>query len=136
MNLTKIIILYLLTVPVLFVIDMVWLGIISKNFYKEQLGHLFGDSINWPPVIFFYLLFVVGILVFCVLPVQKEDSLQKAIILGALFGLFTYSTYDLTNFATLKNWPFTVVLVDIVWGIVLSGTVSAVSFLISKLVTK
>jgi uncharacterized membrane protein len=123
--------LYLLTVPVFFAIDMVWLGVVAKGFYQSRLAHLMGD-INWPAAIIFYLTYIVGILVFAVVPALGAQSLMKALVFGALFGFFTYATYDLTNLATLKNWPMSVVVVDIIWGIVLSGSVATISYLIGK----
>lgn len=123
--------LYLCTVPVFFLIDMVWLGVVAKGFYQQHLGSFIGP-INWPAAIIFYLIFIIGIIIFAVAPALETQSLIKAVILGALFGLFTYATYDLTNLATLKDWPLIVVFVDIVWGMVLSGSVAAVSFIIGR----
>ena len=123
--------LYLCTVPVFFLIDMLWLGVVAKGFYQQHLGYLIGP-INWPAAIIFYLLFIVGIIIFAVAPALETQSLIKAVVLGALFGLFTYATYDLTNLATIKDWPLIVVFVDIIWGMVLSGSVAAVSFIIGR----
>jgi uncharacterized membrane protein len=110
---------------------MVWLGVVAKGFYQRHLGSFIGP-INWPAAIIFYLLFIIGIIIFAVAPALETQSLIKAVVLGALFGLFTYATYDLTNLATLKDWPLIVVFVDIVWGMVLSGSVAAVSFIIGR----
>jgi len=123
--------LYLCTVPVLFIIDMIWLGIIAKGFYQDKIGYLLGP-INWPAAIIFYLIFIVGIIIFAVAPALEAQSLLKAVVLGALFGFFTYATYDLTNLATIKDWPLIVVFVDIAWGMVLSGSVATLSFLIGR----
>ncbi len=123
--------LYLLTVPVFFTIDMVWLGLIAVKFYQSQLAAFLGP-VNWTAAIIFYLIYIVGILIFAVLPALDENSLMKAIILGALFGFFTYATYDFTNLATLKDWPIIVVVVDVIWGAVLSGSVAAISYYLGK----
>lgn len=131
MSLLQFAYLYLLTIPVFFLIDMLWLGVLAKGFYQDKLGGFLGP-INWPAAIIFYLIFIVGILIFAVAPALESQSLAKAVVLGALFGFFTYATYDLTNLATLKDWPIIVVVVDIVWGAVLSGSVAAVSYLIGK----
>ena len=131
MSLLQFAYLYLLTIPVFFLIDMLWLGVLAKGFYQDKLGDFLGP-INWTAAIIFYLIFIVGILIFAVAPALESQSLTKAIILGALFGFFTYATYDLTNLATLKDWPIIVVVVDIIWGAVLSGSVAAVSYLIGK----
>ena len=93
---------------------MVWLGIIAKDLYRKYLGSFLSDQVNWPAAIIFYLLFIVGIFIFAILPAVEKDSLIRAVILGALFGFFTYATYDLTNLATLKNWPLNIVFIDIV----------------------
>ncbi|MCJ7580145.1 MAG: DUF2177 family protein, partial [Candidatus Aminicenantes bacterium] len=82
--------------------------------------------------IIFYLLFIAGILIFVVFPALEKESLTKAIILGALFGLFTYATYDLTNLATLKGWPLPIVFIDIAWGMVLSGIVSTSGYFFAR----
>lgn len=110
---------------------MLWLGLIAKNFYQAQLGHLLGP-VNWPAAVIFYLIYIVGILFFAVVPALQDQSLAKAIVLGALFGFFTYATYDFTNLATLKDWPLTVVIVDVIWGAVLSGSVAAASYYLGK----
>lgn len=87
-------------------------------------------NVNWIAAISFYLLFIFGLLVFVVTPALKDNSLLHAVLYGALFGLITYATYDLTNLATLKNWPLTMTLVDLVWGAVLSASVSAIAFVV------
>ena len=123
--------LYILTVPVFFIIDMLWLGVVAKDFYQTKLAGFLGQT-NWTAAVVFYLIFIIGILFFAVAPALEQESLLKAILLGALFGFFTYATYDLTNLATLNNWPIAVVVVDIVWGAVLSASVAVASFLIGK----
>lgn len=127
----QIIYLYLLTIPVFFLIDMFWLGLVAPKFYKAQIGHLMGE-VNWIAAIIFYLVFIVGIVFFAVYPALQEGSLMKAILWGAAFGFFTYATYDLTNLATLRDWPVLVVVVDIIWGTVLTGAVAAGSYLIGR----
>lgn len=131
MNITSILYLYLLTVPIFFAIDMLWLGLVARGFYQSQLASFLGP-VNWTAAIIFYLLFIVGILVFAVLPALEANSLMKAVLLGAFFGFIAYATYDLTNLATVKNWPLLVSLVDMAWGAVLSGSVATLSFLIGR----
>jgi len=123
--------LYLLTVPVFFAIDMVWLGVLARDFYREQIGFLLGP-VNWTAAIFFYLIYIVGILLFAVIPALETGSVGKALLYGALFGFFTYATYDFTNLATVKDWPLLVVVVDVVWGTVLAGSVATVSYYLAK----
>jgi len=128
----KLIYIYLLTLPVFFGIDMFWLGVVAKGFYRDNLGHLLRPDVNWAAALIFYLLYIAGILVFATLPALEKHSLRQAIIMGALFGFFCYATYDLTNLATLKDWPVKVVFVDILWGMVLTASVAAASFFIGR----
>ena len=130
MPISKLIISYVLTFAVFFIIDIAWLGFVAKDIYKKYLGNLLSDNVNWAAAIVFYLLFVVGIFIFAIMPSVDKNSLQSAIILGALFGFFTYATYDLTNLATLKDWSITIVFIDIIWGAVLTSIVSTAGFYI------
>ncbi len=129
---TQIFLTYLLTVPVFFAIDMVWLGLVAKKFYADQLGDLLTKNVNWVAAISFYLLFIFGIIYFAVLPGIEKGSLRTVLMNGALFGGLAYATYDLTNLATLKNWPLPLVFVDIAWGIVLTASVGAASYAIAQ----
>jgi uncharacterized membrane protein len=122
--------LYFLSVPVFFAIDMLWLGLIAQSFYRTHLGYLLGP-VNWPVAIAFYLVFLVGLTIFATAPAYELRSLSYAILYGALFGFFTYATYDLTNWATIRDWPAIVVLVDILWGTVLSASVAAGTYLLA-----
>ncbi len=128
--------LYLFTIPVFFTIDMVWLVYVARNFYKEQLHSLLSPQVNWTAAFLFYCIYIVGILVFAVRPGLEAGSLGKACLFGALFGFFTYATYDLTNLATLRDWPVLVTVVDIAWGTVLCTLVSCGSFLIGSWLVK
>jgi uncharacterized membrane protein len=124
--------LYLATLIAFFAIDMIWLGLVARTFYRKYLGFLLAPSTNWLAAIIFYLLFIVGILVFVVLPGLENNSLKTTLLRAALFGLVTYATYDLTNLATVKNWPMIVSIVDIAWGIILSVLVSLIGFWAGK----
>ncbi len=126
---------YILTAVLFFAIDILWLGVIAKGFYNKHLGRFFREQVNWAAAALFYLLYILGIIIFAVLPGLKSASLGHTVLLGVLYGLFTYATYDLTNLATLKDWPKTIVVVDILWGMVLCGLVSAgVFFLATRLI--
>lgn len=120
--------LYAIALPVFFVIDMIWLGFIAKDFYRNQIGFLMKDNINWTAAIIFYLLFIVGLVYFAISPAILKNSLMGAILAGAFFGFITYATYDLTNLATLKNWPLFVTIVDLIWGTVLGALVSGITY--------
>ncbi len=124
--------LYLLTVPVFLAIDLVWLGWLARDFYKTNLGYILSADVNWPAAIVFYLLFIVGILYFAVAPALAQGSIWRAILNGLLFGLFAYTTYELTNMATLPNWPLKVVLIDTAWGMGLCASVAGLSYLIGR----
>jgi uncharacterized membrane protein len=124
--------LYAITLPVFFAIDMIWLGLVAQKFYRAQIGFLMRDGFNWVAAFLFYFLFIVGLILFVIMPALKNDSLLHAILFGALFGLITYATYDLTNLATIKNWPLLVTIVDLVWGATLASAVSAISFFIAS----
>ncbi|MCB0650671.1 MAG: DUF2177 family protein [Saprospiraceae bacterium] len=133
-NITKIMLSYLLTAIVFFAVDMLWLGLIAKDLYQKHLGNFLSDKVNWTAAIIFYLLFIIGISIFAIYPAVQKESLGQAILLGALFGFFTYATYDLTNLATLKDWPIKIVFIDITWGAVLTAVVSVAGFYIVKMV--
>jgi uncharacterized membrane protein len=123
---------YLLTVPVFFAIDILWIGVVAQKFYQTQLANFLGP-VNWTAAIVFYLLYIIGIVVFAILPGLQAGSIQKALVLGALFGFMAYATYDLTNLATLRDWPMIVVIVDIAWGTFLTGAVAAGGYYLAKL---
>jgi uncharacterized membrane protein len=124
--------LYSATLLTFLVIDLFWLGVVARGFYQKQLGFLFAPKPNWFAALVFYLLFIGGLLFFVVAPGVQAHSLRTTALRAALFGLLTYGTYDLTNLATLKDWPLAITVVDMIWGVVLSVTVSAASFLIGN----
>jgi uncharacterized membrane protein len=127
--------LYALTVPVFFIIDLLWLGVVAKGFYQRNLKYILSPNVNWTAAIIFYLMYIAGILIFAVLPGVAKDSVRHAALWGALFGFFTYATYDLTNLALLKDWPLNIVVVDILWGVVLCTVVATSSFYIARWLT-
>jgi uncharacterized membrane protein len=124
--------LYLAMLASFLAVDMVWLGLVASAFYREYLGFLMAPSPNWLVATLFYLLFVVGILVFVVLPGLKANSLKTTLLQAALFGLITYGTYDLTNLATLKDWPALLSIVDMLWGTVLTVAVGCIGFVVGR----
>jgi uncharacterized membrane protein len=132
MGFGKTLVLYFATLAVFFVIDLIWLGLMNSRFYKPQLARLMSDKVNWLPAVLFYLLFIVGVLLLVVLPAVDRDSWIRAMLLGGLLGMVAYATYDLSNLATIKNWPVVVTIVDIVWGTTLSAILASVSYFIAK----
>jgi uncharacterized membrane protein len=124
--------LYLVSLLAFLAIDMLWLGLVARSFYQQQLGFIMAPSVNWFAAAIFYLLFIAGILFFVVVPGLESGSLKATLLRAALFGLLTYATYDLTNLATLKDWPVLLTVVDLIWGTVLSVLVSYLSFMAGK----
>lgn len=124
---------YLVTVVVFFMVDIVWLGFISKNLYKNYLGHLMAPSVNWVAAGIFYALFIVGLVFFVINPALAKKSIPYALVVGGFFGLITYSTYDLTNLATIKDWPLNITIIDIMWGTFLNSMTSGITvFIVQK----
>jgi uncharacterized membrane protein len=123
--------LFFIALPVFFVIDMAWLVLVAKKFYQQQIGFLMKPDINWLAAIIFYLLFIAGLVLFVISPAVEKHSWIHALIFGALFGLITYATYDLTNLATLKDWPVLVTVVDLIWGTVLASAISVITYFIA-----
>ena len=132
MNIKSIILSYLLTFIVFLIVDMLWLGVIAKNIYQKYLGGFLSDRVNWTAAFIFYCVYVAGISIFAIYPAVNKGSAFNAILMGALFGIVTYATYDLTNLATLKGWPLSIVFIDIAWGAVLSAIVGFSGFHIVK----
>ena len=119
---------YLISTVIFFAVDMVWLGLIARNFYKEKIGFLLADKVNWIAAVIFYLIYIAGILYFAVMPANKEGNWHIALLNGVILGLLCYATYDLTNLATINKWPLSVVMADITWGIILTGSVSLLTY--------
>lgn len=123
--------LYAIALPVFFAIDMVWLGLVAKNFYRAQIGGLMKPDVNWIAAIVFYLIFIAGLVAFVISPAMEKGSWIHALLFGALFGLVCYATYDLTNLAVAKDWPLLVTIVDLAWGAVLAASVSTITYFIA-----
>jgi uncharacterized membrane protein len=123
---------YVLTFLIFLAVDFIWLGLIAKQFYQSRLGHLFRDQVNWYAAFLFYLIFVFGILIFVVSPSLKSHAWIHALLMGLVFGLVTYATFDLTSLALFRGWTAPIVVVDILWGAALSGIVSTVGYFIAR----
>jgi uncharacterized membrane protein len=121
---------FLIGLLVFFGIDMIWLVLVAKGFYQKHIGFLMKPDVNWSAAIIFYLLFIAGLVMFVISPAVEKHSWVRALLFGAMFGLITYSTYDLTNLATLKDWPLLVTVVDLIWGTVLASSVSVITYFI------
>lgn len=134
MSLSSLAQLYGLTAVAFFAIDLVWLGVIARRFYQEHLGHLLRTDALWPAAIMFYAIYIAGILVFAVLPGLESGSLARTAALGAFLGFFAYATFDLTCLALFEGFPPIVVVVDLIWGTLLTGAVAAAGFGLARLV--
>lgn len=121
--------LYAVSIGAFLVIDALWLGFIARDFYRAQMGELLRPEPRWGAAALFYALFVAGIVLFVTEPALERGSLARAAGFGALFGLVTYATYDLTNLAVLRGFPTLVAVVDLAWGAAISATVAAVGYL-------
>ncbi len=125
---------YLVTLVTFVAVDTVWLGTMASRFYKPMLGDIAIAGVNLPPAVVFYAIYPLGLMIFAIEPALRAGSWLNAPIYGALFGFFTYATYDLSNQATLRNWTFSLTAVDVVWGTFLGALTSAVTFwVISRL---
>lgn len=111
------------------VLDALWLGVIAKDLYRDAIGHLLADEVHIGAAVAFYLLYAGGVVVFATVPALKAASAVRALGQGALFGFFAYMTYDLTNLATLRDWPLRIVVIDIGWGAFLSACTAAAAYL-------
>jgi uncharacterized membrane protein len=123
--------LYFITLPILFLTDMVWLGLLARSFYAKQIGFLMKVNINWFPAILFYLIFSAGLVLFVIAPAMEKRSWVSAVLLGGFLGFIAYAAYDLTNLATIKDWPFSVALVDLMWGTLLASVSSVIVYFIA-----
>lgn len=128
---------YVVTTLIFLAIDYVWLGYVAKDFYHDRLGHLMAEKVNFGVAAAFYLIYTIGIVIFAIKPALANDNLLLALGYGALLGLLAYGTYDVTNMATLKDWPVIVSVVDIVWGVSITAiTAVAGAFLTSQFIDK
>lgn len=121
---------YLVAGALFAIIDGIWLSFVANKLYRSQLGSLLLDKPNLPAAVVFYMVFLVGLVVFVINPAISSRDWKVALGLGALFGFVTYATYDLTNLATLKGYPLTITIVDLIWGTVLTASVSLAAFFI------
>lgn len=123
---------YFVSLTAFLLADYIWLSLVARKFYWDRLSHLLADQPNLMAAAGFYAVYVVGIVMFAILPAIRSDSATMAILNGAAFGFFAYATYDMTNYATLKNWPLSVVLVDVAWGTFLTGGTAIVGYLVTR----
>ncbi len=123
---------YIATTVAFLVFDFVWLAFIAKKFYRTQLGSLMKEKVNFLIAGGFYAVFTIGIVYFAVAPALEAQEWQLAMINGALFGFFTYATYDLTNMATIRDWPAKMSIVDMAWGTSLTSATATIGYLTTR----
>lgn len=123
---------YVGTLVVFLALDYIWLAQVARGFYYERLNHLLLDSPKLAAAAGFYAVYVVGILYFAINPAIRDGSFSTALLNGALFGFFAYATYDMTNYATLRDWPVAVVISDVAWGTLLTAVSAIAGFWISR----
>jgi uncharacterized membrane protein len=127
------VIIFFIAFVIFFIIDILWLGLFAKNMYQSQIGFILAKKPNWYAAFIFYILYIVFLMIFAIMPALQKSSFNDAMLYGALYGFITYATYDLTNLATLKNWPIKVTIIDITWGTLLGFSVSTLTYLIGSL---
>lgn len=120
--------LYAIAFTVFLAIDAVWLTLIAKNFYAKYIGYLMAKNPNLWAALIFYVIFIAGLIFFVITPALDKKMWTQALFAGLFFGLVTYATYDLTNLATIKDWPLLITIVDLIWGMFVSSTVSVVTY--------
>ena len=126
--------LYGVTAVVLFACDLVWLGVVAKDFYRQHLATLMRPDVRWGPGLLFYLLYAAALVVFVVQPALERQSLGRALALGAFFGLTAYATYDLTSLALIRDFPTLVAVLDLAWGALLSAAAAGVGYAAGRLI--
>lgn len=123
---------YFITFLTFIIFDAIWLGFIAKKLYSNKLGYIMKTNVNWLAAIIFYMIFIAGLVFFVVNPSLEKESLAYAVKAGLFFGFVTYATYDLTNLATLKGWPLSITIIDLLWGSTLGLLTSTASYLINN----
>ena len=118
----------LIGLGIFFVIDLLWLGLVAPRLYDHYIGNYLADKPRWPAALIFYTLYVVGLVYFVIAPALDGGSLGQAALNGALLGGLAYMTYELTNYAVIKDWPLGIVFIDVAWGIVLTSSVAAATY--------
>mgnify|MGYP000919583091 CR=1 FL=1 len=112
------------------IVDMFWLQIAAKDLYRRSLGGLLTDTPNLLAAVIFYALFIAALVYFVLRPAQEDRNFKRALTRAAVLGGICYATYDLTNLAVLRGWPVGITIIDIIWGIVLSMTVTAITLIL------
>lgn len=123
---------YLGALVTFLILDAIWLGLIMKNRYTSQLAHLMRENPNWAAAGIFYLVYLAGVVFLAVRPALAAGSGSLALLYGAVLGLLAYGTYEMTNYATLRDWPLGIVAMDILWGTLLTAVAAWAGFLLAQ----
>jgi uncharacterized membrane protein len=132
----QLLILVLISLPIMFALDLTWIGVVANGFYQQQLGALYSSHVIWPAAIAFYVIYACALGFFAIKPAIESHSLRKGVGHAALFALAAYATYDLTGLATIPNWPVLMTFVDMSWGLVLSMLTTTAVYLVATKVLK
>ena len=123
---------YIATLVIFFALDFVWLSIMGNALYKPTLGDILLPKFSPAPALIFYVLYIVGVVIFAITPALQSGLWTSALLYGALFGFFAYGTYDMTNMSTLRNWTLQITVADMIWGTVLTGVSASLGYVVSK----
>ena len=121
-----------IALPVMLVLDLLWIGLIAQGFYRSQIGGIMRPDVLWPAALGFYAVFALAIAYFVLMPALNLKSLTHALLAGAFLGLAAYAAYDLTNLATLRDWPLTITVVDLVWGAAVTAATSGIAYVVAS----
>lgn len=123
---------FLIAIIIFLILDFMWLGLVAKRLYQNEIGKLLKTKFNFIAAFIFYTIFIIALTIFVIIPAINNNSLKEVILMGALFGLVTYATYDLTNYATLEGFTIKIVIIDLLWGTTLGTLTSTLTYLIYK----
>lgn len=117
--------------PIMFVLDLLWIGVVGNGFYRSQLGSMLRNDVVWPAALAFYVIYALAVAFFVIAPAISVHSLVRVLLTAAFFGLAAYAAYDLTSLATLTGWPFPLTFVDLAWGVFVTTVTSVATYLIA-----
>ena len=123
---------YAASLLIFLLMDLIWLGWLARPYYHRQLGALLSNRVNWSAALLFYLIYVIGLMIFSIAPAAASKSLASAALLGGLYGFFTYATYELTSYALIRGWPPALVPVDIAWGVALCTVTASCGYAVAR----
>lgn len=117
--------------PIMFVLDLLWIGVVGSGFYRSQLGSMLRPDVVWPAALAFYVIYTLAVAFFVIAPAIGVHSLVRVVLTAAFFGLAAYAAYDLTNLATITGWPLPLTFVDLAWGVIVTTITSVATYLIA-----